>query len=391
MKLFKRFKIYDNEKCPCGSKKMYSECCKHKHDKLLPKNDKKPPEIKVNELFRKSLFKCCLYPDKTHCVKHIKEGHALQNNKIISKLAVNKHVYLLNHKKPPIIIPIENEEPEILTRIDRVGVNNATTYTCFCDVHDTQAFAPIENGTNGAPDFDPNNEEHKFLYAYKAFIFEYYKELVNERVFKKLIKDTPSLLKNPFYVQTYRNLIMKLNEMEEVKQFFDNGLLTKSYLGLETCVVEIPEQIKFANFACIGLDYDLHGKRIKNIKNNIMSRIFLTIFPEDNKSYVLVSYLSKDEKIYRNLINQLKSIDIGLIKYYLTLVLPLYSENIVLSPNLWENWDEETQIAFTFYNNRHGKQFAIYNKMIHFGLKNIKNKKMDFSNGNRGLIDLFPQ
>ncbi len=33
--------------------------------------------------------------------------------------------------------------------MDKVGVNHATTATCFCDVHDDEVFAPIEKG--GAP------------------------------------------------------------------------------------------------------------------------------------------------------------------------------------------------------------------------------------------------
>lgn len=53
-------------------------------------------------------------------------------------------MYILNPNKPPQVIPIENEEPEVLTMIDRVGVNHATTATCFCDIHDDEVFAPIE-------------------------------------------------------------------------------------------------------------------------------------------------------------------------------------------------------------------------------------------------------
>ena len=37
------------------------------------------------------------------------------------------------------VIPIENEEPEIITLMDKIGVNHATTATCFCDVHDDEA------------------------------------------------------------------------------------------------------------------------------------------------------------------------------------------------------------------------------------------------------------
>ena len=38
------------------------------------------------------------------------------------------------------------------------------------------------------------------------------------------------------------------------------------------------------------------------------------------------------------------------------MVLPLYSENMVLSPTLWRAWDEETQMAYTYYANLHGPE-----------------------------------
>lgn len=385
MHLFKSSRIYDDELCPCESGKLYKYCCKERIDKPVPPN-KKPLEVQAMEKLRKALIKCCLHPDKNKCVKHIKEAHALQNNKIISRLAVDGHVYMLNTKKPPLIIPIEHEEPEIIKLIDKVGVNHATTSTCFCDIHDDEVFAPIEK--NAQP-FDKNNEEHKFLYAYKAFIFEYYKELVLENVFRQNIKEKPSMLKSADFIRQYRNLLLKRKEMDQTKDFFDTALITHNYNGLKTCVVEIPEEIDFANFACIGFSYDLEGHKIKNIKNNIMDRVFLTIFPEENKSYIIMSYMGKDEKTYGNLAEQLTYKNVNLIKYFITLVLPLYSENIVLSPRLWEKWDEETQMAFTFYSNRSGPQFEVYNLAVKFGMQNIKNKKMNLSNGKRCKIDLF--
>ena len=85
MSVLKYFKIYDKELCPCGSGEIYCECCKNRNDKPVKKS-KKSANIQIMEQLRKSQFKCCLHPDKCKCVKHIKEAHALQNNKIISQL-----------------------------------------------------------------------------------------------------------------------------------------------------------------------------------------------------------------------------------------------------------------------------------------------------------------
>ena len=385
MKLYRNFKIYNNEPCPCGSHKNYGECCKNRKDKVI-KPSKKPLNVQAMERLKKSQFKCCLHPDKAACAKHIKKAHALQNKKILSQLAVDGHVYILNTNKPSLILPIDNQEPEIITLIDRVSANKATRATCFCDVHDDNVFALIEKGS---PDFDKNNEGHKYIYAYKSFIFEYYKKLVEQRAFMNNIKDKPSLLKVPLFVRYYRGILMSLHEMTRVKDFFDRGIMNEDYSGLETYIVELDESINFANYACIALDFDINGNKIKCKHKGFISRLFITVFPEKTKSYIIISCMKEDYKTYTKLFHQLQTVNQEKIKYYLDLVLPLYSENIVLSPRLWEKWDEEQQMAYTFYANRKGAQFELYKKMMNMGMRNIKNQETGFEDGNRGKIDLF--
>lgn len=385
MNPLKYFKVFNKEPCPCGSGKTYLECCKNRTDRLK-KPSKKPLDIQLMEQFRKSQIKCCLHPDTPSCVKHIKEAHALQNNKIISQLSEDGHVYILNPQKPPLIIPIENEEPEVLTIIDHVGVNHATTATCFCDIHDDEVFAPIEKG---APAFNREGDEHKYIYAYKAFIFEYYKKLVQQKAFLINIKDTPSLLRNTQFIRYYRSISLTLQEMKSVKEFFDSGIVRKDYTGLSTCVIEFPERINFANYACIAIDFDLNGKKIRHTKRGFISRLFITIFPEDTKSYIILSCLNKDLRIYRKFFQQIQKTNPDKIKYYFDLILPLYTENIVFSPLLWEKWDEERKMAYTFYANRKDKQFMIYNQILKFGIYNLRKRNNGFGEGNRGKLDLF--
>lgn len=75
--------IHGDELCPCGSGKMFSDCCKNKPDLGTIKSPK-PTEVLLMERIRKSLKKrrVCLHPDQIRCRGHIKEAHALQNHKI---------------------------------------------------------------------------------------------------------------------------------------------------------------------------------------------------------------------------------------------------------------------------------------------------------------------
>lgn len=256
------FRIFNNEDCPCGSGKKFKECCKGKPDHE-PVQSKKPPEVQIMEQMRKSMVKCCMHPDQSNCNGKIKNAHALQNNKIISLLAgTERHVYTMDKKRQPLIIPIEGEEPEVMVEFSRVSANDATTETCFCDRHDNIAFAVIEKG---APDFDVNSEPMKFVYAYKAFIFEYYKQEVSHKIFQQCFKKRPPVFQLPQMVGLYRVSQLRLKEFKPVKRHFDSEIMAGTYNGIETCVITIPERINFANYTFIAPDYDLNGKRIKHM------------------------------------------------------------------------------------------------------------------------------
>ena len=58
------------------------------------------------------------------------------------------------------------------------------------------------------------------------------------------------------------------------------------------------------------------------------------------------------------------------------MMLPLYSENMVISPALWNKWDDEMKIAFTFYANLKGETFKRYSIAIGMGLRNAAKSKI---------------
>lgn len=93
-------------------------------------------------------------------------------------------------------------------------------------------------------------------------------------------------------------LQLKEKKFEPIKRYFDSQILSGTCNGVYTCVVEIPEQIKFADYAFIAPSHDLNGKRVKHTKRGIMHRISVTIFPEQTKSWLLTSCLDSERKIY---------------------------------------------------------------------------------------------
>ena len=171
---------------------------------------------------------------------------------------------------------------------------------------------------------------------------------------------------------------LRLKEFKPVKRHFDSEIMAGTYNGIETCVITIPERINFANYTFIAPDYDLNGKRIKHTIKGVMHRIAITAFPEDTKSYILLSCLSSEKHIYAKFFEQINNASLEKVKFYFSMILPLYSENMVLSPVLWNKWDDEIKMAFTFYANLNGKIFKRYSIAIGMGLRNAANSKVPF-------------
>ncbi len=292
--------IHDDELCPCGSGKIFSDRCKNKPD-CGPFNSPKPTEVLLMERMRKSLKKrrFCLHPDQTSCQGNIKEAHALQNHKIISLLASDdNHVMMQDHTKQPIVFDDNPLNPVVIVPFSKVSGNKATMQSCFCDLHDTELFKPIEAG---APDFDPNNEEMKFVYAYKAFVFEYAKQLQLMSILKETFAERPQVFSLPEMVKEYRIQCMRMEEFEPVKNHFDSEIMSGMHDGIETCVITIPHRIGFANYAFIAPDFDLNGEKIETIDDEgKMHRLAITVLPESDQSYILLSCLSSEEKIYHD-------------------------------------------------------------------------------------------
>ena len=375
MKGLRFFRIFDNERCPCGSELTFRNCCKGKSGELSKEN-KLPLEVQVMQMMKNSLQKYCLHPDQKNCKKPIKNAHALQNNKIISLLAGNeRHVYTMSANQQPRIEKNKVGVPEVIVEFKKTSANKATTSTCFCDRHDNIVFAAIEKG---APSFDKYNEEMKFVYAYKAFIFEYYKAQESFKIFQKSFKRCPLAFKNILMVMMYRMQQLDIEYFDSVKAHFDEEIMANTHNGVETVVIEIPEQIKFACFAFIAPLCDLNGKKIKHTSNNKTHRLAITIFPENSRSYIILSCLKKERAAYNDFFNQLKSERIDKIKYYFSLILPLYSENIVLSPELWNQWDEDIKKTLVLYSNISNHKVGEYATRIKMHLKNVSKNQGNF-------------
>lgn len=111
-------------------------------------------------------------------------------------------------------------------------------------------------------------------------------------------------------------------------------------------------------------------------------------FVWDNEATVLLSCMESEEKYYNDFFLQIMNSELDKTLYYFNMMLPLYSENIVLSEKLWEKHGADGQLALTHMANLYGPGQLNLSNVIAMGLRNAaKSKNTDYSK--RGKIDLF--
>ncbi len=100
----------------------------------------------------------------------------------------------------------------------------------------------------------------------------------------------------------------------------------------------------------IAPPFDIKGRKINYIDKvtKRMKFVFFTIFPDESKSYILVSALKEDLDTYGQYFDQLRNSPIGLIKYYINVFIPLSTQNLIISPKLWDSWSESAQMGIQF-------------------------------------------
>lgn len=276
----------------------------------------------------------------------------MQNHGILSRISHDNHVITFPTKKTAPFELLEGGEGEeiILREPECIGVNEATVHTCFCNYHDSTIFKSIESNPTG---FDRNDKEQLFIFAYKAFAFEYYKTQVGHLAIQDLFRRMPQKLKKYplLFVPNYRESQKKLKEMEYYKTIFDTGLISNEFDNVFTEVVEVPFKVEFSSVDCISPNFDIYGKRIRTMSKSLLRRIFLTIIPAVDKSYIIISCAKEDKKIFGKYFSQMKNAKKTDLYAYLSTLLSLYSENIVLNPKLWDKWEDKGKAAYIHMTN----------------------------------------
>lgn len=101
-----------------------------------------------------------------------------------------------------------------------------------------------------------------------------------------------------------------------------------------------------SGFECMETDlYKNEMQSLVNLKEKL-KHTFFSVFPENGKSYVIISWLKTNADFFRNYKKQLDNLDLNQRKNYINNLVPMVSENIVINPKKWDNLREDQRKAF---------------------------------------------
>lgn len=324
-------KIGRNDPCPCGSGKKYKKCCLNSKD---DSNFSDPSKLLDNykTVRKEARIKQCLYPDSSLCSEKIIGAHSIQNKKILKRISSNGYVYMP--------CPKPDDPFAVMTKWGR---KEATVFTGFCGYHDKTVFQPIEDNL-----FD-KSQLHVFLYTYRCFAFEYHKkqEVINMQ--KSIFKRKPSLINMPEEDNPFRGMYMAINDFQPVKEQFDKALISRNYDILTSIIWEFPCAVNFAATGFEAPSQDLKGNKLQNLFDvkSLVKHIFIMIFPEQDKTYCIISWLKENDSLFFEYGQQLKSLNMQQKKNFINNTLPIISENIVINPDAWDKLNQSQKDEFS--------------------------------------------
>lgn len=165
---------------------------------------------------------------------------------------------------------------------------------------------------------------------------------------KGLFKRKPSLIHMPNEDDPFKGILLSIDDFAPVKEKFDKALITKGYDILTSVVWEFNIPAKFAGTGFEAPANDLLGNKLQNLmdENVLAKHIFVMFFPEDEKTYCIISWLKENDDIFAGYYEQLKKLDEKNRKNYINNILPIVSENITINPEVWDKWEQYKKDEF---------------------------------------------
>lgn len=290
----------------------------------------------------------CMFPG---CNEKSINSHIMQKNGILSTISDDRHLWEsgVDHFKQEYI------------GFKKKGINKIYTFTGFCNSHDTSVFQKIE--TQGSIDF--NDYESCLLFALRTACNEHWIKQV-------VIKQQECIKNNPNTISDYRvDISIEQNKIAlDDMNFFIDAMWNDLKNNTQNFVFEYRE-MEYQEI-CLNSIYTYEtSQEITDYKYRTgkdlprTSEIFISYFPYQKKSILLMGYHKDDEKKVKSFVNLFFKENDKRTKRRLSSLITFNCETWVCSNQLYEEkfkgLDSEFFKAMTFSatNGNERKTFAV--------------------------------
>ncbi|MCP6717972.1 MAG: hypothetical protein KJI70_00290 [Patescibacteria group bacterium] len=281
----------------------------------------------------------CMYPDHSSCSGPIIRCHSIQNSRSLDSISKNGHVLSF-----VLLSLFELEKNKGVIELKKVSKNKVTTFFGFCQKHDSELFKPIEL-------FDYKGEEiQNFLFAYRALSKEVYVRI-------NMLKAMQEFSGHPFMEKNIYDLFMLgfragTRDLVGHKALFDNSLMEKNYGDVMSYRISTNLKPNILVSSIFYPEYTVNGLSIQNLADisRFKEGIQITIFPNRGTTEILFTWHKNKSQAPEILIGSIDKLNEEEKLETITQMIFSHCENIVVSPEWWENIssDRKKKLIETF-------------------------------------------
>lgn len=280
----------------------------------------------------KGFEKVCLAEALGGCSGKIIRAHTLQKATFQAH-ARNGHVYEID----PFNGRPEGHRPTL------IGINDATTFTGFCEHHDANLFQPIE-----IRPFDSQPQQF-FLYHYRAVALAYYTRAYTAKIFEKAYAENAKKPGMGSLAEAARSIHITKLDAEEVgrqKLFYEHELKAQNWAAVEGHAWAGTKVPDFFATDFFGPRKNLQGKIFQDTKGRgPIHWLSLTVTTTDDRALVLLC-AEKGSPLLASCVNSLKQLPrdrrtMAVVNYIICQL-----ENFIMLPRWWDSLGDRTKRQF---------------------------------------------
>jgi hypothetical protein len=269
------------------------------------------------------------------CDKRTIHAHSISNKRLLLKLSKDGKVGFM--KKTESLEYVE---------LDETGRGQATTFSGFCEEHD-KIFHPIDNA-----DYEVGNAEQEFLFAMRASAKEFNvrqsvgamaDKLTERQEIAGIGLDKENLLELELYKLGFHQ---GDNDLKENRGIFVDCFNNSKYNVIQTKVIVADKELPMAVSSSFHPELAPDGTLLNDVSptgwDTKMKTWFLTVFPQNGKTYCIISYFRKYRRDFA-FVDDIVNADEEQKEVAISNLITSYVENFVANPDYWQSLSAGTK------------------------------------------------